>query len=84
MEESGVSSQSFQAYTSATEDRRGRSARRAERLSKNISKRLRKEAAENMLDEIYLKDTSEKERKNSMVEILSAQLQAIHDLKMMT
>ena len=34
------------------------------------------------MNEVYSESTSEEERKRSMVEIASAQLQAIHDLKM--
>ena len=74
-----MSSRSFQPDAV---DRRGRSARIAEKLAANISERLGKEGAENILNEVYSESTSEEERKRSMVEIASAQLQAIHDLKM--
>ena len=74
-----MSSRSFQPDAV---DRRGRSARIAEKLAANICERLGKEGAENILNEVYSESTSEEERKRSMVEIVSAQLQAIHDLKM--
>ena len=58
-----MSSRSFQPDAV---DRRGRSARIAEKLAANISERLRKEGAENILNEVYSESTSEEERKQSV------------------
>ena len=71
---------SYRSFQPDGVDRRGRSTRIAEKLAANISERLRKEGAENILNEVYSESTSEEERKQSMVEIVWAQLQAIHAL----
>ena len=73
-----MSSRSFQPDSV---DRRGRSTRIAEKLAANISERLGKEGAESILSEAHSDSASEEERKQSMVEVASAQLQATHDLK---